>query len=549
MFTVCPKCTLTLVVTTVDLRAGQGYVRCGRCANVFNALIALREGDPNGGTGDTATRRLQETAPRPPVNPAVGAGVADQEPETEPDIAPGPEPAPEPEAPDESEIVLAGEPEAPAENEILLVGEPAVPAENEILLAGEPEAELSAEAGDVLAPEAEQASPAESEIVLAGETGSDSDETSLEFDAAATDVSEIFISPSEAEHDTGSGNYEAVVLGDDAAAEHAPELEGEGVPHETTHTGILTADEWSLLDEEPHADAESVIEKSPLAQSSDDTMAAANRPDPPWVEEMFAEAEAEAERVRTSERRVLQPRLVETGAADDAGEAASFAAADEPDDTGGDSTDDSAEDPPIVRVARASTGSDAPSDTTLAPLLDEAPGRPRWQYVSGVAALVALLALQLLHFNRQNLVLNNTVGPAVSTVYGWFGITLTPRWDLTAYSVKQLGAEAEGSDGAQLRVRLSLQNDSARVQPLPLLRLTLQDRYGNAVATRDLEPREYLPPRAKDQRLLEPDQRIDAELHVIDPGRAAIGFEIDACLRGDGGAIGCANDARRRTAG
>ena len=48
-----------------------------------------------------------------------------------------------------------------------------------------------------------------------------------------------------------------------------------------------------------------------------------------------------------------------------------------------------------------------------------------------------------------------------------------------------------------------------------------------------------------EQRLLEPDQRIDAELHVIDPGRAAIGFEIDACLRGDGGSIGCANEARR----
>ena len=81
------------------------------------------------------------------------------------------------------------------------------------------------------------------------------------------------------------------------------------------------------------------------------------------------------------------------------------------------------------------------------------------------------------------------------------------------------------------------------------LRLTLQDRFGNAVATRDLEPAEYLPKRVADQRLLEPDQRIDAELHVIDPGRAAIGFEIDACLRGEGGAIGCANDARRRAAG
>ena len=63
MFTVCPKCTLTLVVTTVDLRAGQGYVRCGRCANVFNALIALREGEPGGNAADTAKRRLLETAP------------------------------------------------------------------------------------------------------------------------------------------------------------------------------------------------------------------------------------------------------------------------------------------------------------------------------------------------------------------------------------------------------------------------------------------------------------------------------------------------------
>ena len=73
MFTVCPKCTLTLVVTTVDLRAGQGYVRCGRCSNVFNALIALREGDPANGTSDTAKRRLQETAPKS-VDPAPGVG-------------------------------------------------------------------------------------------------------------------------------------------------------------------------------------------------------------------------------------------------------------------------------------------------------------------------------------------------------------------------------------------------------------------------------------------------------------------------------------------
>ena len=81
------------------------------------------------------------------------------------------------------------------------------------------------------------------------------------------------------------------------------------------------------------------------------------------------------------------------------------------------------------------------------------------------------------------------------------------------------------------------------------MRLTLKDRYNNAVATRDLEPSEYLPPRAAGLRLLDPNQRIDADLNVIDPGKAAVGFEIDACLRAENGTVGCANDARSRTTG
>ena len=43
MFTVCPKCALTLVVTAADLRVAQGYVRCGRCSSVFNALAQLSD--------------------------------------------------------------------------------------------------------------------------------------------------------------------------------------------------------------------------------------------------------------------------------------------------------------------------------------------------------------------------------------------------------------------------------------------------------------------------------------------------------------------------
>jgi len=456
LFTVCPKCTLTLVVTTVDLRAGQGYVRCGRCANVFNALVALREGDP-AANADSTRRKILETQPsKPPAEPAMGAGVA-VEPEAETESQPEPEPAPEPEP--------------------------------------EPAAELS-------------------------------EEQSLEFDDTSTDVSEIFISPAEAEHDAGSGSYEAVVLAEEPQPEEPLTLEAE--PEPESHTDTVAADDWSLLDDDaPAADAESVIEESPLAQEPEPVFETepeqtqeAPVGDPAWVQEMFEEAEAKALHTRTAEHQTLQPMP----------------------DPGDDS-----EEPAVVRAARDVKGVSAASgDTVLEPLLqdDEIPHRPAWQFATGVGLLALVLLLQVLHHNRQGLVLSPSVGPLVSKVYGWFGVSLAPRWDLTAYSVKQLGAEAEGAEGTRLRVRLSVQNDSDRVQPLPLLRLTLQDRYGNAVATRDLEPREYLPPRAADQRLLEPDQRIDVELHVIDPGKAAIGFELDACLRGDSGSIGCAHDAR-----
>ena len=70
MFTVCPKCTLTLAVTAADLRAGQGYVRCGRCANVFNALLRSDRGAsrwPDGAAArphDRCDRTGECTVPR-----------------------------------------------------------------------------------------------------------------------------------------------------------------------------------------------------------------------------------------------------------------------------------------------------------------------------------------------------------------------------------------------------------------------------------------------------------------------------------------------------
>src|SRR6267143_1096159 len=63
MFTVCPKCALTLVVTAEDLRVAQGYVRCGRCSSVFNALARLTE------EGQTSEESAETAPPAPPDAP------------------------------------------------------------------------------------------------------------------------------------------------------------------------------------------------------------------------------------------------------------------------------------------------------------------------------------------------------------------------------------------------------------------------------------------------------------------------------------------------
>jgi hypothetical protein len=117
-----------------------------------------------------------------------------------------------------------------------------------------------------------------------------------------------------------------------------------------------------------------------------------------------------------------------------------------------------------------------------------------------------------------------------------------PNWDLRSYDVRQLGASTGDSGQGTLTVRASLKNGAAQSRPLPLLRITMQDRYGNRVATRDVLPKDYVPGAVPADALLGAGQRVDAEMTFKDPGQNAVGFEIDACLPTASGRIACAND-------
>jgi predicted Zn finger-like uncharacterized protein len=175
---------------------------------------------------------------------------------------------------------------------------------------------------------------------------------------------------------------------------------------------------------------------------------------------------------------------------------------------------------------------------------DDAPGllARRWPWVVGIAALALLLALQVIHSERDNLVRSPTLGPAIAGAYAFLGLAPLAPTDLSAYELRQWGAASDPREANRLMLRASIVNRASYAQPFPLLRLTLQDRFGGTLGQRDIGPSDYLPGAAA-AGLLGPGERADALIRIVDPGAEAVGFELDICLPARGG-VRCANQIK-----
>jgi predicted Zn finger-like uncharacterized protein len=160
-----------------------------------------------------------------------------------------------------------------------------------------------------------------------------------------------------------------------------------------------------------------------------------------------------------------------------------------------------------------------------------------WLGAAVVSAL--LLVIQVAHQNREWLA-HGPFGAGMRALYGAMGAPLPAPASLSAYQLRQWGVTGDPDANGTLKVRASILNAAAQLQPYPLLRVTLADRFGKGIGARDFDPSEYVgKPTA---RLLAPGERVDATLQILDPGKNAEGFEIDVCLRGADHRITCAND-------
>jgi len=489
MFTVCPKCALTLVVTAEDLRVAQGYVRCGRCSSVFNALARLAEERP------APEERVEPAPPAPAASPASERTP----PQTPPPASPVPAQAPAANAPPPS-----------------VTDENAIP-------------------DDAL-----EFNPAKIDVstvfvVASPSSVTDEDaipEDALEFNPAKTDVSSVFVEPPpNPQWTAATGTFKAMIAANQEAAQAPPPASPAPAqapaasapppnPQRTAATGTVKA--VIATNQEPahtqDSDSQIDVEIDPELLAS---ILHIETPVPP---------------APTAAPPPVPPPDLPTAAASSAPQPAPRQAA------------PPARPAPEAAVSARSAPSRprAPRRTRPGADVDERAGIARLlAYLWGAGAAVALLVLlaQIVNHYRDQLAATARFHRPITALYASLGVPLVPHWDLRAYEVRQLGASVEPTSSGLITVRASIKNAAPQPQPLPLLRVTLQDRFGNRIAARDVAPQSYLPHAPPPSALLSAGERIDAEMGFVDPGANAVGFEIDACLPTRGGEVTCANDA------
>jgi len=514
MFTVCPKCSLTLVVTAADLRVAQGYVRCGRCSNVFNALSRLSE----------------DRAAGAPASAGTGAqtNATSMEPQPAPQATTPPAPKPAAPPPQRPEPMRYGDDtEIPEED---LEFNPDATDINKVFVEPPPSPKFTAATGtfQAIRMEAEDAARAEEELArnderAAAEAGPDTfdpvdTQVDVEIDpdllatmAHLTDNREERLSPA------AESGFSSAGFGEPRASERPS-------TNTTSATGKLKALAASNTSTPEPAATQQPLPSQPTLQ----------QPEQPAPAMRFAER---AKARREAARNGVDPKAIGEAPkpkADAPMPAAAFA----PEDTRGTASDTAAALRDVLSPRKRSYDADAQA-------ADQPTSFFAGMWPAGSAILLLLLLIQIVHHYRHDLAANATFNGPLTSIYAALGVPIVPRWDLAVYEVRQLGASTAADAPGQITVRASVKNGARQAQPLPLLRVTLQDRFGNRIASRDVSPKSYLPRAIPSTALLAAGQRIDADMAFVDPGANAVGFEIDACLPAPGGGIACANDIAR----
>ena len=167
-----------------------------------------------------------------------------------------------------------------------------------------------------------------------------------------------------------------------------------------------------------------------------------------------------------------------------------------------------------------------------------------WPRILLPLVALALLGGTWIHVQRGKL-LRLPAGEAVlGPIYGVLGVHAAPDWRPGDFRVVRSEAIANPDRPGELQVAVEFLNAAEFAQPYPLIRIVLQDRFGQRIATHDFAPDEYLETYKSGARL-QADGRTRASVAAPDPGGRADGFRVDLCLELDARGIVCSGEPFR----
>lgn len=155
--------------------------------------------------------------------------------------------------------------------------------------------------------------------------------------------------------------------------------------------------------------------------------------------------------------------------------------------------------------------------------------RPSAVWWLGVMILVLVLGAQLVNLERASLSQNPVIGPSLQALYAALGRPLSPASSVAEWNVGALNVTTDPDNAGALSITGSLTNGAGLVQPWPLLRVVLTDRFGAALRSRDFKPADYLGP-GQAVTALAPGLTARFRLDIVDPGADAVGFSLSPCL-------------------
>ena len=160
-----------------------------------------------------------------------------------------------------------------------------------------------------------------------------------------------------------------------------------------------------------------------------------------------------------------------------------------------------------------------------------APKRPGHSalWALGIVLMIVVLILQLVNANREALAQNPVLGPSLMALYSTLGRPLPPPRSVNGWDVSGLNVTSDPQAPGVLSITGSLQNQAGFMQPWPLLRVELTDRFGQTLRGRDFKPADYLT--ATQAALpLEAGHAARFRIDIADPGPDAVGFTLAPCL-------------------